>query len=152
MTQQWLIDVFPFIICLLGGEMMSQNFSKLADRLKNLRYEKGLSQYELADKLGVSRGLIGNYEQGRREPDYNTLILFANFYDVSLDYLLGITDIRKRVLHQETEDTYKKMFREITDLSPKSQEELEHYIELLRIRDTVEDEKDSTSSALEKES
>ena len=46
----------------------------LGKRIAALRKEKGLSQYELADRLGFSRGKLANYEQGTREPDYETLI------------------------------------------------------------------------------
>ena len=61
-------------------------------RLASIRKKRGLSQYQLADKLGFSRGQIANYEQGKREPDYQTLIKIAEFFDVSTDYLLGATD------------------------------------------------------------
>jgi len=61
-------------------------------RLAELRTQKGLSQYELARALGFSRGQIANYEQGKREPDFATLITLANFFQVSLDYLLGRTE------------------------------------------------------------
>src|SRR5690554_6693798 len=62
------------------------------ERLARLRKEKKLSQYELADRLNFSRGQIANYEQGQRQPDYETLQKLADFFDVSLDYLLGRTD------------------------------------------------------------
>lgn len=65
------------------------------DRLVSLRKEKKLTQYELADKLGFSRGQISNYEQGSREPDQETLIKIVSFFDVSVDFMLGLTDIRK---------------------------------------------------------
>lgn len=62
-----------------------------SERLKNLRKAKKLSQYELAERLGFSRGKLANYEQGTREPDFETLETIANFFDVSTDYLLGVT-------------------------------------------------------------
>lgn len=65
------------------------------DRLVLLRKELKLTQYQLAEKLGFSRGQIGNYEQGTREPDQETLLKISNFFDVSLDYLLGKTEYRK---------------------------------------------------------
>ncbi|CAN2247250.1 helix-turn-helix domain-containing protein [Bacillus vallismortis] len=79
----------------------------LGKRIAALRKEKGLSQYELADRLGFSRGKLANYEQGTREPDYETLIKIADFFDVSTDYLLRgkdkssniITDDAKIVLN-----------------------------------------------------
>ena len=67
----------------------------MKDRLVLLRKELKLTQYQLAEKLGFSRGQIGNYEQGTREPDQETLLKISNFFDVSLDYLLGKTEYRK---------------------------------------------------------
>jgi len=55
-----------------------------------LRAEKGIYQKELADYLKVSIGTISNYEQGIHNPDFNTLCGIADFYEVSLDYLLGV--------------------------------------------------------------
>ncbi|MGE5586278.1 MAG: helix-turn-helix domain-containing protein [Bacillota bacterium] len=63
-----------------------------ARRLAKLRAARGLSQYRLAELLGFSRGQISNYEQGSREPDHATLQKLADFFDVSIDYLLGRTD------------------------------------------------------------
>lgn len=57
--------------------------------LAKLRKNKKLSQYDLAEKMGFSRGQIANYEQGTRQPDFETLQKFADFFDVSTDYLLG---------------------------------------------------------------
>ena len=59
-----------------------------------LRAEKGIYQKELADHLQVSIGTISNYEQGIHNPDFDTLCKIADFYEVSLDYLLGRTQIR----------------------------------------------------------
>lgn len=59
------------------------------EKLAELRRNKKLSQYELAEKLGFSRGKLANYEQGTREPDFETLELIADYFNVSIDYLLG---------------------------------------------------------------
>jgi Predicted transcriptional regulators len=61
----------------------------LAQRLGEVRKRKGISQQNVADSLGLSRGRLGNYEQGTREPDSEMLRQLANFYNVSVDYLLG---------------------------------------------------------------
>jgi transcriptional regulator with XRE-family HTH domain len=61
----------------------------LKERLVKLRTDKGLSQYDLAKTLGLSRGQISNYELGSRQPDYATLSKIADFFGVSTDYLLG---------------------------------------------------------------
>lgn len=68
----------------------------LGNRLAKLRKRKGLSQYEVADRIGFSRGKYSNYEQGSRKPDPDTLKLLADFYDVSTDYLLGREEKTKK--------------------------------------------------------
>lgn len=64
-------------------------------RLKNLREDKGISQYALAAELHMSQSTIGNWEAGSRLPDPKTMSLLADYFDVSVDYLLGRTDTRK---------------------------------------------------------
>jgi transcriptional regulator with XRE-family HTH domain len=62
----------------------------LANRLRELREERGLTQKELAQALGLSsKSTITNYEQNDRDPDYETLIKIAKYFEVSIDYLLG---------------------------------------------------------------
>ncbi len=61
-------------------------------RLKALRKEKGISQLKLAMDLNMNQNSISRYESGAREADYATLIMFADYFDVSIDYLLGRTD------------------------------------------------------------
>lgn len=61
-------------------------------RLKLLRKQKHMSQLSLAMKLNTTQMSISQYETGKREPDLKTLILIADFFDVSIDYLLERTD------------------------------------------------------------
>lgn len=61
-------------------------------RLKLLRKQKHMSQLSLAMKLNTTQLSISRYETGKREPDLKTLILIADFFDVSIDYLLERTD------------------------------------------------------------
>lgn len=74
--------------------------SIFASRLKLLREEQGLSQSELADKLGISRGSISFYENNSRAPDISVLMGICNFFSVSSDYLLGLCDIRTKPQEQ----------------------------------------------------
>ena len=60
----------------------------LGRRIASLRRKAGLSQAELAERLGVSPSAVGMYEQGRREPSCDILIALAREFRVSLDYLL----------------------------------------------------------------
>lgn len=58
-------------------------------RLKELRIEKGLKQEEIATKLGVTQRKVSYWETGKIEPDLLHLGKIAEFFDVSVDYLLG---------------------------------------------------------------
>ncbi|SDW79318.1 helix-turn-helix domain-containing protein [Streptococcus equinus] len=79
---------------------------ELERRLAELRKEKNVSQEELAEKLYVSRQTISNWERGKTYPDINSLLLMANYFDVSLDYLIkGDIDIMK---HQVDQSQFKK--------------------------------------------
>ena len=62
------------------------------ERLKWRRSELKLSRGELAERLGVSPSAVSNYENGLRVPPLDILKLLAEFYDTSLDYLVGMTD------------------------------------------------------------
>lgn len=61
------------------------------DNLKSLRMEAGIGQVELARKIGVSKGIISLWENGLREPNMTSLILLAKFFNVTIDFLVGLT-------------------------------------------------------------
>ncbi len=61
-------------------------------RLKQIRKERGISQLKLAMDLGMNQNSISRYETNVREADYATLIAFADYFNVSVDYLLERTD------------------------------------------------------------
>ena len=65
----------------------------MVQNLKRLRMKKGISQQQLADIIGVSQQSINKYENHMIEPDINTLIAFADYFNTSVDYLVGHTDI-----------------------------------------------------------
>ena len=62
-------------------------------RLKDLRGQHQMTQQELADRSHIARSTLGMYEKDRRHPDFEALDQLADFFDVSLDYLLGKTDV-----------------------------------------------------------
>lgn len=66
------------------------NNNSFSENLKELRLEKGIGQIELAEKIGVSKGIISLWENGKREPTLSSLIALAKFFDISLDSLVGI--------------------------------------------------------------
>lgn len=61
-------------------------------RLKELRKQKHITQVKLAMDLNLNQNSISRYESDEREADYATLIAFADYFDVSIDYLLERTD------------------------------------------------------------
>lgn len=69
----------------------------LKDRMKSLRNEYGISQQELADRMGISFAAISMYERGLRDPSTETIIKMAEILHCSVDYLLGVTDNRKNL-------------------------------------------------------
>ena len=61
-------------------------------RLKELRKKRNITQLKLAMDLGLNQNAISRYETGEREADYKTLIALADYFGVSIDYLLERTD------------------------------------------------------------
>lgn len=66
----------------------------LGKRLKMLRESNNLTQIELGKILGVGNVTLSQYEKGDRNPDYDTLLRIADYFNVSTDYLLGKTDLK----------------------------------------------------------
>lgn len=79
---------------------------------KNLRIGNGYTQQELANKIGVSRSAVGMYENGDREPDFETLEAIADFFNVDMDYLMGRSDKTHIVtVRSESERYFIQQFR-----------------------------------------
>ncbi len=66
--------------------------------LKDLRLKSGLTQKQLADKIGITKSVISYYELQERQPSPDVIIKLANVFHVSADYLLGIDDVDKKSL------------------------------------------------------
>ena len=77
---------------------------ELGNRLAELRKQHGLSQEELADKLGVSRQAVSKWERGEASPDTDNLIELAKIYNISLDELLGLDAPKKEEKKPEKDD------------------------------------------------
>lgn len=69
-------------------------------RLKEIRRQRNITQLKLALDLNISQNTISRYETGEREADYDTLIRIADYFGVSIDYLLERTD--DPTFHKET--------------------------------------------------
>lgn len=68
----------------------------IGERLKQLRIKNGLKQQELADMFGLSSGTISFYESEQRKPDIDFIVAIAKYFDVSTDYLLGLTNAKDK--------------------------------------------------------
>lgn len=71
-------------------------------RIAQLREAQGWTQEATATLLGISRAALSHYEKNRREPDMETLSKFADLFKVSIDYLVGRTEITDMVLSEDT--------------------------------------------------
>jgi len=100
--------------------------SVFGKRLKELRVEKELTQEKLGEIFNVRKGTVSNWENGNRFPDENTIIKLADFFNVSIDYLLGRTD--KRQPHHLTKEDIIKLAPEYAWLF---EEEGLEYVELV---------------------
>lgn len=81
-----------------------------SDRLKALRKQINFTQEELSKATGITKSAIGMYESGQREPKFETLEIFADYFNVSIDYLLG-RDVPKSgyFLNDETAEIANEM-------------------------------------------
>lgn len=74
-----------------------------AERLKELRKEKGITQVELAQLLGVSKGTVGMWEIGKREPSFETINAMSEIFDKRIDYILGYSNDSSSPMLKEDE-------------------------------------------------
>ena len=102
--------------------------NKFGKRLKTLRTDKNLKQSELADILELSTSTIGMYEQCRRYADLDTLKKIAEYFDVSVDYLIGRTDIKK---FEDFPPEVKRIANLFAGIDPKKADNLEKLIKEL---------------------
>lgn len=81
----------------------------IGERIKILRKEKKLFQKDLAEKLNLTQQTISLYEANKRDPDYETLNIIAKFFNVSLDYLMGNSEIRNPYKDNEGDFTEEEL-------------------------------------------
>ncbi|WP_027414924.1 helix-turn-helix transcriptional regulator [Aneurinibacillus terranovensis] len=106
----------------------------LGDKLKELRQKMKLTQEEVAKILNISRGTYAHYEINKRQPDFTTLQKFADFFNVSTDYLLGRTSEASSVPEILKDPSINIAFYEgYQDLSPREQELVKE-----QVRNTIE--------------
>ncbi|MDE6024799.1 MAG: helix-turn-helix domain-containing protein [Lachnospiraceae bacterium] len=84
----------------------------LGDKLRILIAERNMTQKELASQLNIAPSTLGSYVQNTREPDFSTLKSLANYFDVSIDYLLDYTSNTRNT---DNEIEMLRIFRSLTE-------------------------------------
>lgn len=96
-----------FYNCVIEEVIALANF---AERMRSLRKEKGLKKTEVAKGIGLDRSTVTNYESGKRNnPTAETLQRIADYFDVSIDYLTGKSDIRDKLTATELIQVFRKL-------------------------------------------
>ncbi len=108
------------------------------DRLKQLRQKNKLTQSELAETLNLKPTAISNYESRRNEPSFDKLIALAKYFDVSCDYLLGVTDDYLPIGGEVLDGEMIRFFHIYQQLNADAAAELFHYANYLLYRQQEE--------------
>lgn len=110
------------------------------NRIKELRTEKGLFQSDVAKYIGKSERIVGFYEKGERDPNTDTLLKLSELFDVSIDYILGKTDV-KNVQTVDLDDIDIAFASGIRGLNKENQETLKNIIKGLLAKQKSENNK-----------
>ncbi|MGB4588991.1 MAG: helix-turn-helix transcriptional regulator [Clostridiaceae bacterium] len=107
------------------------NFSAI---LKRLREELELTQEQLATRLNISRSRLASYEQGTREPDLEMLEIFADFFNVDIDYLVGRSDQTTKLSDDEIHTFAAHKNNPDEEWTPEELEEIERFKEFVKLK------------------
>ena len=102
------------------------------ERIKELRKEKSITMKRLGEIIGVSEGAVSQYENGKRQPDYDTLKKIADFFDVSTDYLLGRTDNPQQNIDQQLEGIEFALYGEIKELTDDEKQDILNFVKFTK--------------------
>lgn len=101
------------------------------ERLKFLRKKASMTQSELAKLLNVVPSTIGMYESGKSDPDSSTIVSLADFFNVTTDYLLGVSPKPNFFVESDIDD----IIFIIDNLSKESKDDLRYFLKLLVVQD-----------------
>lgn len=125
----------------IDTDRVAENDMEFGKLLAQLRKERGLLQKEVATHLNMTVATVSNYEKGVHLPDLHTLILLADFFDVSTDYLLQRTDCRASIEtlnHRLSADyTVGDLMNTVLELDDHNTQALLDYYDLLLLRNSI---------------
>lgn len=116
-------------------------------KLRELRKNCGLTMKELGAEIGVAESTISQYETGKRQPDYETLLKLGEFFGVSVDFLLT-GDESKKALTQESErqvsddDIKFALFGGDGEITDAMYEEVKRFAQMVKLREEAEKKKE----------
>lgn len=110
------------------------------NRIKELRNEKGLLQSDVAKYIGKSERIVGFYEKGERDPNTDTLLKLSELFNVSIDYILGKSDVKtpKTINLDDIDIAFASGLK---GLNKENQETLKNIMEGLLAKQELEDDK-----------
>jgi DNA-binding protein len=102
------------------------------NRIAELRKKQKLSQHQFSKLLNVAQNTISQWETGHRDVDSTTLIKIAEFFKVSTDYLLGLTDTASPIVKEKTPSYQEEVIQDLEDITPDMASEIRQYISYLK--------------------
>lgn len=126
----------------------------IGDRLKKARENKMLSQIQVYKDTGIHNKTLSGYERGVSQPDLETIVLLANYYDISIEYLLSEKRMNNyksskghgskgTTSYEESKiDSDCKIMEDILSLSPENQQEVHKLVKLYKIKEEYEKKTD----------
>ena len=139
----WNIFLIKLLICSKMGEseeiivilMCEKINKKISKRIVELRKGKNLSQSDLSNTLSISRTTLAHYEVGDRAMPYECLVQIANFFDVSIDYLMGLTEFKEGTKAYNKkflgDITYAVLCKNLSELEIKHREAINNIVDLI---------------------
>ena len=106
--------------------------------LKQLREAKGVLQKDVANFLGVDRTTYVKYENGNSEPSNDTLVKLAQYFNVSVDYLLGRTDEPRQLsLDEQLEGVEFALYGEVKELTDEQKQDILDFVRFKKQQDQL---------------
>lgn len=100
-------------------------------RIRELREDSDKTQREIAKYLGTPYQYYAVYEKGGSEISFERAIALAKYYNVSLDYIAGLTDVKQNSSVNSVPENEKALLKQLNSLSPKEREQLSGLLEAM---------------------
>ncbi|MTI48256.1 MAG: helix-turn-helix transcriptional regulator [Firmicutes bacterium] len=119
-----------YLLCRVDirDEMKEISFC-FGDRLRELRIKSNLTQSQLGEKLNLSKANISKYEAGTIEPNIDIIIFLSNYFDVTIDYLLGKSDFYHKT-EEKSNVIFSKRFKQLRNYCSLTQKEMAEILNL----------------------